>query len=591
MRLTVIRVPIRRLVSLLAVAAAAAASVAVVSSAPVAAQPGGFGDVAEGAYYSVPVSTLDEQGVFAGTECAEGFCPDDPLDRKTMAVWIVRVLDGEDPPAVTQTRFNDVDPDGFNAPFVERMAELEVTSGCGDGSGYCPNGTVTRWQMAVFLSRAYNLPEGPDPGFSDVPEDAWYGTAVAKLAASGITSGCGDGTGFCPNDDTTRGQMATFLYRAENRGEPVDPADSSDTTTTADDAAGVMAPPAELSLDPFYEKYLDLEGLPIVAAARVPDEALFQARLLIGEMLTDRRDVLATLAANNVRVAIMAAGSGITEIPELSDLYEAFPGVDWDNRTRGGGVGPTFARPVLAIAEENLLCYTTDLFPHEDITVHEAAHAVLNMGIELQSGGAAFRQRLERAYQDALDAGLWQHTYAADNADEYWAEGVQSWFDVNDPPGPIHNQINTRSELEAYDPTLAGLIREALGEVTVSSCHSAASHPHSNSRILGRVLGPDGAGVEGVVLWAWSGNADTSGTGTTQRDGTFAIVVPDGSLTLDVHANTGEDCTFVGWYGPDGFTTVPGSATRVAVDGADVSGIEIILPQQRDDLPFIEWCA
>ena len=145
----------------------------------------------------------------------------------------------------------------------------------------------------------------------------------------------------------------------------------------------------------------------------------------------------------------MAESSGVTELPELSDLYEVFPGVDWDNRSRGGGVGPTFERPVLAIAEENLLCYSTDLFPHEEIVVHEAAHAVLNMGIELQSGGVAFRQELERAYRDALGAGLWQGTYAAENPDEYWAEGVQSWFDVNDPPGPIHNEINTRPELEA----------------------------------------------------------------------------------------------------------------------------------------------
>ena len=136
-----------------------------------------------------------------------------------MAVWIVRVLDGQDPPPITQTRFNDVDPDGFYAPFVERMAELGVTSGCGDGSGYCPDATVTRAHMAVFLSRAYDLPEGPDPGFSDVAEDAWFVTAVAKLAASGITSGCGDGTGFCPARDTTRAQMATFLWRAENRAD------------------------------------------------------------------------------------------------------------------------------------------------------------------------------------------------------------------------------------------------------------------------------------------------------------------------------------------------------------------------------------
>ena len=213
-----IKASVRRLSSLVAVAAVAAGSV-VVSSVPVAAQPGGFGDVAEGAFYSVPVSTLAEQGVFAGTGCDEGFCPDDRLDRKTMAVWIVRVLDGEDPPVVTQTRFNDVDAAGFYAPFVERMADLGVTGGCGDGSGFCPDATVTRWQMAVFLSRAYDLPAGPDPGFSDVPADVWYAPAVARLTASGITSGCGDGTGFCPADDTTRAQMATFLWRAENRAD------------------------------------------------------------------------------------------------------------------------------------------------------------------------------------------------------------------------------------------------------------------------------------------------------------------------------------------------------------------------------------
>ena len=176
-----------------------------------------FIDVPENAYYSVPVMTLVEQGVFAGTEWGDGFCPDAPIDRKTMAVWTVRVLDDEDPPQITQSRFNDVNTWDFHAPFIERMAELGVTGGCGDGSGFCPDQTVTRWQMAVFLSRAYNLPDGPDPGFSDVDSNAFYATAVTELAASGITGGCGDGTGFCPENNTTRGQMATFLHRAENR--------------------------------------------------------------------------------------------------------------------------------------------------------------------------------------------------------------------------------------------------------------------------------------------------------------------------------------------------------------------------------------
>ena len=88
------------------------------------AQPGGFADVPEDAYYSLPVASLAEQGVFVGTECEEGFCPGVAIERKTVAVWVVRVLDGEDPEAVTQSRFDDVDAGGFHGAFIERMAAL-----------------------------------------------------------------------------------------------------------------------------------------------------------------------------------------------------------------------------------------------------------------------------------------------------------------------------------------------------------------------------------------------------------------------------------------------------------------------------------
>ncbi len=194
---------------------------AVVSAAPVAAQDNApFADTPTDAYYTVPVSALAADGVFAGTECDEGFCPREPIDRKTMAVWVVRVLDGADPPAISQSRFDDVDADSFHAPFIERMHRLGVTSGCGDGSGFCPSQETTRAQMAVFLSRAFELPDGADPGFADVPADAWYAAHVAKLAASGVTQGCGDGSGFCPQDDVTRAQMATFLWRGQNLDTP-----------------------------------------------------------------------------------------------------------------------------------------------------------------------------------------------------------------------------------------------------------------------------------------------------------------------------------------------------------------------------------
>ena len=213
------QVPVRRHIAAL-VTAAVAVSLTAIPSGPAAAQPGGFGDVPEDAYFAMPVTELNARGVFAGTECDDGFCPSAPIDRKTMAVWTVRVIDGEDPPPITESRFDDVDAAGFHAPFIERMAQLGVTGGCGDGSGFCPNRNVTRAQMAAFLSRAYKLPDGPDPGFDDVPAGEWYAAYVARLAASRITVGCRDGTVFCPGRDTTRGEMATFLHRAESRGEP-----------------------------------------------------------------------------------------------------------------------------------------------------------------------------------------------------------------------------------------------------------------------------------------------------------------------------------------------------------------------------------
>ena len=201
-----------------------AVAAVVLSTAPLPSTAAAQGDVAypdvpADAYYAVPVQSLDADGIFVGTLCDDGFCPSEPIDRKTMAVWTVRVVDGQDPPAVSRSRFDDVDAAGFPARFIERMAELGVTEGCGDGNGFCPDRTVTRAQMAVFLSRAFNLPDGPDPSFSDVPDNAWYAAEVARLTASGITVGCRDGTVFCPGRDTIRAQMATFLHRAKTNAE------------------------------------------------------------------------------------------------------------------------------------------------------------------------------------------------------------------------------------------------------------------------------------------------------------------------------------------------------------------------------------
>ena len=331
--------------------------------------------------------------------------------------------------------------------------------------------------------------------------------------------------------------------------------------------------------------------MPVIASSKVPDAALFRTRQIIDEMLANRPDILATLTESGRRVTVVADSEVITDIPEFREIYEDNPGTDWIERVQGGGLSGSDEHPTTAVWEGNLLCYTSDVFPDEDIFVHEFAHSVLNNGVERQPSGREFKTRLLTAYREAVDAGLWDQTYAAENVEEYWAEGVQSWFDLNDPPGPIHNEIDTRSELENYDPALAGLIHEVFGDTTVeSSCHeSSTTRPVDTASINGVVLGPDGEPLGEIGLWAWQGD-DINGFGLTASDGTFDIPVPDGKFTLDVYVVPGE-CSFVGWYGPGGFTTTLGNATWVEIDGADASGIEIRLTDDPKELPFIEHCS
>ena len=558
-----------------------AVTISVLGTGPVAASAaaGNYTDLDTAGVHRSAVESLAAEGVFDGTECRpDSFCPTDGVQRWVMAVWLVRILDGTDPAAAKSSRFDDVDPAAWWAPHVNRLAELGITKGCSITPAlFCPDETVTRARMASFLVRAFGLPKADAAGFVDVQGGVHAGN-IDALAAARVTSGCSTAPLlYCPDGVTSRSQMATFLSRGRKLlAEPL----------------GV--PPARLGLPDFYQKYLDADGLSIVAAAQVPDEALRQAARLIDEMLANRDDLRSTIAAQNVRVAIMAESSGLTDLPEFRDMkgeVEPLTGMDWDERTRGGGVGPTDLRPVLVIAEQHILCYDSDVFPNEDIVVHEAAHAVLNMGVERQSGGYDFRQRLERAYRNALDSGLWERTYAATNADEYWAEGVQSWFGLNDPPGPIHNDVNTRAELEEYDPTLAGLIREVFGDADVSSSCHEDSHP-TEAEVTGVVTGPDGIPITNIDLWLSrrQGNVTLRWYGRTDTDGKFRLTVPRGSYglsyILEVDAAPGGQCA--GWYSDGSITTTLGDATRINVDGTAYEPIVIRLPAFPGELPGVE---
>jgi LasA protease len=117
--------------------------------------------------------------------------------------------------------FDDVPFDGFARAQIETIYNDGITGGCSAlPLSYCPETTVTRAQMAVFLERgihgsSYNPPiVGGDTGFEDVLPDYWAAAWIKQLAVDGITGGCGSGK-YCPEAPVTRAQMAVFLLRSK----------------------------------------------------------------------------------------------------------------------------------------------------------------------------------------------------------------------------------------------------------------------------------------------------------------------------------------------------------------------------------------
>jgi hypothetical protein len=222
----------------------------------------------------------------------------------------------------------------------------------------------------------------------------------------------------------------------------------------ADDLAIAPEVRAQFKLADFYTKGVIVEGFPILGSAQLRDEALFEAVWIVKSMLAERPDIFRAMAKNNVRLAIMSVDQRTRDVPEHSDLEEF-----WDRRARG--VGSTPSRPAVSAAEENLLNLPGDPYRTENILIHEFAHAIHEMG--MNTIDPTFDKRLREAYAAALAKGLWKGTYAASRVGEYWAEGVQAWFDCNSPAGGVHNDVNTREKLLAYDPGLAALCKEVFG--------------------------------------------------------------------------------------------------------------------------------
>ena len=294
------------------------------------------------------------------------------------------------------------------------------------------------------------------------------------------------------NGSIEPGKNTVITSTLGHRFEIVGRNDKTTMVTTCDlpVKATRFAPQDKDGIPAFYTQRVSANGFPIVAAAKVNPYALKEAEYLVNLMLANRPDVRTAMIKSGARMCMLAYDQFTTDLPEFEHMkdekeagFEALPAKDfWDARARGLGGSET--DPYCSVAEENLLCYPGDPYALECILIHEFAHSIHLRG--LLNVDPTFDVRLQATYDKAMKTGLWKGKYASVNRYEYWAEGVQSWFDNNRINDHDHNHVNTRALLLEYDAGLAALCREVFGDTILK-------YTKPPTRLTGHMAGYDPA--------------------------------------------------------------------------------------------------
>ena len=172
-----------------------------------------FYDVPNDAYFYEAVKWAVKNGITNGVG-DNLFAPGQPCTRAQIVTFLWRAA-GSPEPKGAASGMTDVVPGSYYAKAVAWAVENGITTGTAEGT-FSPDATCTRAQAVTFLARAQNAKATGKTAFSDVPADSYFADAVAWAQANGVTTGTSETT-FSPDNDCTRAQIVTFLYRA-NQG-------------------------------------------------------------------------------------------------------------------------------------------------------------------------------------------------------------------------------------------------------------------------------------------------------------------------------------------------------------------------------------
>ena len=374
---------------------------------------------------------------------------------------------------------------------------------------------------------------------------------------------------FCCVDGDTLGWLHSSLVTAYHTG---------------------AGPPPHLNAAPYYQKYLNAGGIPILAPESVPDAELRRAQATLFGMVADRPDLLDVLASQNTRILLYDRDKGgPSQLPEFAD--------DADSKFSGVFAETSYGQAVVAPAMTTYHCNET--------LIHEIAHA-LDYAILTQDWRAfresGFKQARNQAYLSAMEAGLWTGRYESTSSHEYWAELVVHWL----RPDIFRTQFGL-SDLSEMDSKAARLIEHYLGNPTLPDfCKT------SQFFIRGRVLDDRGNPMPEVwvTLSAWKSKGESFRplrrdpdlvAKRTGFDGKFWIVeaLDPGLLETADYFTLGiwrgepaqwwTACSIAGFAGHNkSVVKNPDQELHIEVTGQDLSGYTLTIPNGFDWSPVME---
>jgi hypothetical protein len=236
----------------------------------------------------------------------------------------------------------------------------------------------------------------------------------------------------------------------------------------------VVPPPAKFKADPYYTKFTFAREFPVLGSDKVSDEAMLNVNDTIRKMFAYRHDILKAMMAEGARLVVLGKLEKLSDLPEFretksSPSFEEVRYLDFDSKTR-----------LMVVPEENALGLPNDPFLGEAAVVGVFARSLHKVTafrpvdpefdkrrqkqqyeLRVKRLDVEFDQKLTKIYEAALAKSLWKGTPAARDRVEYWAAGVEAYFDASGTsyaPNEADRPITTREVLKAYDPDLYAFV-------------------------------------------------------------------------------------------------------------------------------------